>query len=72
MTRILEKVIPLVAHPDAAFLSRVEDEMVKLIIKHGPNVSTAHIQIHNRSVFLCVNVCMHVHMYVCTYVYVHA
>ena len=38
ITRILEKVVPLMAHPDGSFLSSIEEEMVKLILKQGPNV----------------------------------
>lgn len=63
VTRILEKVIPLVAHPDAAFLSSVEEEMVKLILKQGPNVRTPTVCIG--SLLHCVKVCVHVRTCVC-------
>jgi cohesin loading factor subunit SCC2 len=41
IARILEKVVPLMAHPDQSFLNSIEEEMVKLILKQGPNVLQA-------------------------------
>ena len=43
IARILEKVVPLMAHPDQSFLNSIEEEMVKLILKQGPNVCIVQI-----------------------------
>lgn len=39
VARILELVIPLMDHPSESFLAQVEEDMIKLILKHGMMVS---------------------------------
>ena len=40
VARILENVIPLVDHPNPKFLADLEEDLMKLIIKQGQNVSS--------------------------------
>jgi len=35
VTRILELAVPLVEHPSETFLAQLEEDMMKLILKHG-------------------------------------
>ena len=35
VARILELVIPLINNPSESFLAQVEEDMIKLIFKHG-------------------------------------
>ena len=39
VARILELVVPLMDHPSEIFLVSVEEDMMKLILKHGMMVS---------------------------------
>ena len=40
VTRILELSVPLVEHPSETFLAQLEEDMMKLILKHGMMVIT--------------------------------
>jgi len=35
VTRILELAVPLMEHPSETFLAQLEEDMMKLILKHG-------------------------------------
>lgn len=35
VTRILELAVPLIEHPSETFLAQLEEDMMKLILKHG-------------------------------------
>jgi len=35
VTRILELAVPLMEHPSEMFLAQLEEDMMKLILKHG-------------------------------------
>jgi len=35
VARILEMVVPLMDHPSESFLAQLEEDMMKLILKHG-------------------------------------
>ena len=39
IARILEVVVPLMDHPSESFLAQLEEDMMKLILKHGMMVS---------------------------------
>lgn len=39
VTRILELSVPLMEHPSESFLAQLEEDMMKLILKHGMMVS---------------------------------
>ena len=39
VARILELVVPLMDHPSEIFLASLEEDMMKLIIRHGQTVS---------------------------------
>ena len=39
VAKILENVIPLVEHPNPKFLADLEEDLMKLMLKQGPNVS---------------------------------
>ena len=45
VTRILELAVPLMEHPSETFLAQLEEDMMKLILKHGMMVrhDTTHI-----------------------------
>ena len=40
VARILEVVVPLLTRPTETFLNSLEEDLVKLIMKQGPMVST--------------------------------
>lgn len=35
VARILELIVPLMDHPSESFLAQLEEDMIKLILKHG-------------------------------------
>ena len=39
VARILELAVPLMDHPSEGFLAQLEEDMMKLILKHGMMVS---------------------------------
>jgi len=39
VTRILELAVPLMEHPSETFLAQLEEDMMKLILKHGMMVT---------------------------------
>lgn len=39
VARILELIVPLMEHPSESFLVQLEEDMMKLILKHGMMVS---------------------------------
>jgi len=39
VTRILELAVPLIEHPSETFLAQLEEDMMKLILKHGMMVT---------------------------------
>ena len=40
VARILEMVVPLMDHPSETFLAQLEEDMMKLILKHGMMVNS--------------------------------
>lgn len=42
VAKILELVVPLMEHPSETFLTTIEEDLMKLIIKHGMTVSRIH------------------------------
>lgn len=48
VARILELVIPLMDHPSETFLAQVEEDLIKLILKHGMMVSNL-LSVHQTS-----------------------
>ena len=44
VARILEATIPLMHHPSSEFLTSVEEDLVKLTLKHGQNVNDCSTQ----------------------------
>ena len=53
VARILELVVPLMDHPSENFLMALEEDMIKLILKHGMMVSNTCF-----SVCVCTLVCV--------------
>lgn len=43
VARILEMVVPLMDHPSETFLAQLEEDMMKLILKHGMMVNTLSV-----------------------------
>ena len=39
VARILELAVPLIDHPGESFLAQLEEDMMKLVLKHGTLVS---------------------------------
>ena len=39
VARILELAVPLMDHPSESFLAQLEEELMKLVLKHGQLVS---------------------------------
>lgn len=39
VAKILELVVPLMEHPSESFLAQLEEDMMKLILKHGMMVN---------------------------------
>ena len=46
VAKILELVVPLMEHPSETFLTTIEEDLMKLIIKYGMTVSTESVQVH--------------------------
>lgn len=46
VARILELVVPLMEHPSEIFLMTLEEDMIKLILKHGMMVECLPRVIH--------------------------
>ena len=44
VARILELAVPLVEHPGESFMAQLEEDMMKLILKHGMMVCQQHCQ----------------------------
>lgn len=42
VAKILELVVPLMEHPSETFLTTIEEDLMKLIIKYGMTVSHIH------------------------------
>lgn len=42
VAKILELVVPLIEHPSETFLTTIEEDLMKLIIKYGMTVSHIH------------------------------
>lgn len=42
VAKILELVIPLMDHPSENFLTTIEEDLMKLILKYGMTVSDVH------------------------------
>ncbi len=42
VAKILELVVPLMEHPSETFLTTIEEDLMKLIIKYGMTVSVIH------------------------------
>jgi len=40
VAKILKEVVPLMEHPSQCFLAALEEDLVKLIMKHGQLVGT--------------------------------
>lgn len=53
VARILELVVPLMDHPSENFLMALEEDMIKLILKHGMMVSNTCF-----SVCVCTLACV--------------
>jgi len=45
VTRILELAVPLMEHPSESFLAQLEEDMMKLILKHGMMVGVHRVAI---------------------------
>lgn len=39
VARILELAVPLMEHPSESFLAQLEEDMMKLVLRHGMTVS---------------------------------
>ena len=46
MARILELSVPLMDHPSEGFLAQLEEDMMKLILKHGMMVSKELVAVY--------------------------
>ena len=44
VAHILEQVVPKIEHPSESFMRELEEDLVKLIMKHGQMVSTLYFQ----------------------------
>lgn len=44
VAKILELVVPLMDHPSESFLTTIEEDLMKLILKYGMTVSDVHSQ----------------------------
>lgn len=45
VAKILELVVPLMEHPSETFLATIEEDLMKLIIKHGMTVCASGFQV---------------------------
>lgn len=43
VAKILELVVPLMDHPSESFLTTIEEDLMKLILKYGMTVSDVHL-----------------------------
>lgn len=61
VTRILELAVPLVEHPSETFLAQLEEDMMKLILKHGMMVvvHTCSRTVHYHVLLITLCTCMH-------------
>lgn len=48
VAKILELVVPLMDHPSETFLTTIEEDLMKLIIKYGMTVSEELIYAHSK------------------------
>ena len=64
VAQVLRQVVPLMEHPSESFLASLEEDLVKLVMKHGQMVSRSVCTILcdlplSFSVCVCVCVCLH-------------
>lgn len=53
VAKILELVVPLMDHPSETFLTTIEEDLMKLIIKYGMTVSKVSILCTQKNRSLC-------------------
>lgn len=55
VAQILRQVVPLMDHPSESFLASLEEDLIKLVMKHGQMVSQTHhgMQVSVECVICC-------------------
>ena len=60
VARILELVVPLMEHPSETFLASLEEDLMRLTVKHGQTVGTKILFVYYNSQKFPVTVNVHV------------